>query len=195
MRAWIRSEFRRRIPSTSAVVQLPTRIHTIDGGRPRASWSWLMIEPARWSIQEPQGGRDEVQSQLPPRLLQGYRWPADRALGEPSRDALLAGAWGEDLIAPASLEWEVGNALSAAHRQGRLTITQVERAAKAYRAIPVRLAGIEMERALQIAVSHGIYAYDGFVIECARRYRAPLLTLDAQQARVAALVGVTVIEV
>ncbi len=116
-------------------------------------------------------------------------------LGEPSRDALLAGAWGEDLIAPPSLEWEVGNALSAAYRQGRLTSTQVERAAKAYRAIPVRFAGIELERALQLAVSHGIYAYDGYVIECARRYRAPLLTLDAQQARIAALVGVTVIEV
>jgi predicted nucleic acid-binding protein len=115
-------------------------------------------------------------------------------LGEPSRDALLAGARGADLIAPPSLEWEVGNALSAAYRQSRLTSTQLERAANAYRAIPVRLASIEMERALQLAVSHGIYAYDGFVIECARRYRAPLLTLDAHQARVAALVGVTVIE-
>jgi predicted nucleic acid-binding protein len=40
-----------------------------------------------------------------------------------------------------------------------------------------------------------VYAYDAYVIECARRYRTPLLSLDGGQVRVARSEGIEILEV
>lgn len=40
-----------------------------------------------------------------------------------------------------------------------------------------------------------IYAYDAFILECARKYRTPLLSLDGPQRRIAIELGIEVLEV
>ena len=45
------------------------------------------------------------------------------------------------------------------------------------------------------AHDHGIYAYDAYVLECARRYATPLLSLDAPQCELARKLGIQVLEV
>ena len=46
-----------------------------------------------------------------------------------------------------------------------------------------------------LAERHDVYAYDSYVIECARRYQTSLLSLDRRQCEVARAEGITTLEV
>jgi predicted nucleic acid-binding protein len=48
---------------------------------------------------------------------------------------------------------------------------------------------------VELADRFGLYAYDACLIACARRQRAPLLTLDARLGRVAREAGVEMLEI
>ena len=52
-----------------------------------------------------------------------------------------------------------------------------------------------LEMAVQIAAKLGIYAYDAYLLRCAERYRAPLLTLDRALREHARSYGVQVLEI
>lgn len=115
--------------------------------------------------------------------------------GEPERDAMITLTQGAYLIAPHSVHWEIGNALSAMLKKGRTSLNQVTRAIEVYYSIPVRYVDVEIEEALSIASALNIYAYDAYLIRCAERYNAPLLTLDQSLERVAVARGVETVEV
>ena len=116
-------------------------------------------------------------------------------LNEPTKPALVRLTDGAELQSPPSLPWEVGNALSALVRRKRIAPAQALAALSAYQRIPVRLADIDLGEALLMATSHRIYAYDAFVLECARRYRAPLLSLDQRQLDIAAAEEIDILPV
>lgn len=115
--------------------------------------------------------------------------------GEPTRDVLVNATSGADLLAPPSLHWELGNALTAQLRRGRLTLDQARKLVQSYASIPLQFADIPLESALEIAEKHGLYAYDAYLIACAEKYRCPLLTLDSGLERAAREAGVEVMEV
>lgn len=115
-------------------------------------------------------------------------------VGESERDGLIAATMGVELVAPASVHWEIGNALSALHRRRRLTLAQGQRALEAYGAIPIRFLEVDLALALEIAVEHRLYAYDAYLITCALSQRAPLLTLDQSLQRAASAAGVQLVE-
>ena len=102
---------------------------------------------------------------------------------------------GADLLAPPSLHWELGNALAAQLRRGRLTLDQAQLLLRSYMRIPIQFVDVSLESALEIAEERGIYAYDAYVIACAEKYRCPLLTLDRGLDGAAVEVGVEVMEV
>ncbi|HEX2218223.1 MAG TPA: type II toxin-antitoxin system VapC family toxin, partial [Gemmatimonadales bacterium] len=114
---------------------------------------------------------------------------------EPSRDQLIARTQGAELIAPGSVHWEVGNTLSALLKRRRLKLPDVQAALTAYAQIPIRLVEVELAAALELADRLGLYGYDAYLMACARRQRAPLLTLDPRLARTAQEAGVQVMEV
>ena len=116
-------------------------------------------------------------------------------LNEPTKPALVRLTEGAELQSPPSLPWEVGNALSALVRRERIVQAQALAALQAFEQIPVRLADIDLGEALLIATSHRIYAYDAFVLECARRYRAPLLSLDRRQIEIAAVEEIDILPI
>lgn len=116
-------------------------------------------------------------------------------LEEPSKKDIVALSQGSELQAPPSLYWEVGNALSALLRRKLLNLKQANQAVQAFDSIPIRLADVELTAILDIVDRHSIWAYDAFVIECARKYRTPLMSLDKAQCRVAVAEGVEVLEV
>jgi len=60
--------------------------------------------------------------------------------------------------------------------------------------IPVTLKGVEIRSALQVAAERKIYAYDAYFLECAKRYRAPLLTLDSGLRRAAESQSINLLE-
>ena len=116
-------------------------------------------------------------------------------VSEPQRIALVRATQGADLVAPGSVHWEVGNAMSALLKRRSATLTQVQRALAAYAAIPIRLLDVAPALALEVAAEHGLYAYDAYLITCALGQRAPLLTLDRRLERAATAAGVRPFEV
>lgn len=115
--------------------------------------------------------------------------------GEPTRDRLIARTQGSELLAPGSVHWEIGNAFSALLKRRRLKLSEVQAALTAYGQIPIRFVEVELAAALELADRFGLYAYDAYLMACARRQRAPLLTLDARLGRAAQEAGVEVVEV
>ena len=116
-------------------------------------------------------------------------------LNEPTKPVLLERTQGAELLSPPSLPWEIGNALTALFKRRRLDVDQARAALKAFDRIPVRIAEIDIEPAVELAEEHNVYAYDAYVIECARRYQTPMMSLDRRQCAVASDVGIEILEV
>ncbi|NPA77063.1 MAG: type II toxin-antitoxin system VapC family toxin [Candidatus Diapherotrites archaeon] len=116
-------------------------------------------------------------------------------VNESQREVLIERTRGANLLAPPSVHWEIGNAFSAMLRRRRVTLAEALKAIEVYRQIPIRYVEVELEEALKVAGEAGIYAYDAYLIRCAQKYGAPLLTLDKEMGRVAKRMGVAVIEV
>lgn len=116
-------------------------------------------------------------------------------VNEPYKDVLIHLTEGAELIAPQSVHWEVGNALSAMFKRGRISLEQAEACLKSYQLILVRFTEVSLERAVKVAHRHGIYAYDAYLVVCAQQFGSPLLTLDAGLRQVALKEGLSVLEV
>jgi predicted nucleic acid-binding protein len=114
---------------------------------------------------------------------------------EPQRGALIRLTKGADLLAPASVHWEIGNAFSAMLKRNRIEVDQALQAVAAYRQIPIRYVDVELEDTLAIAARYAIYAYDAYLIRCGLKFSAPLLSLDRGLLQVAEQAGVHTIEV
>lgn len=112
---------------------------------------------------------------------------------EPSKARLIALTAGSSLIAPASIHWEVGNALSAMLKQARINLQQAQACVVAYRAIPIKLVDVDLTQAVALAARFRIYAYDAYLLVCALQSRSPLLSLDAALNRAARDLGLTVL--
>jgi predicted nucleic acid-binding protein len=114
---------------------------------------------------------------------------------ESQRASLILITDGHDLVAPASVHWEIGNAMSAFLKRRRATLADVQRCILAYASIPLRLVDVDLAIALGVAAKHNLYAYDAYLVTCALAQRAPLLTLDQGLARAATDAGVQLMEV
>ena len=113
----------------------------------------------------------------------------------PEKSWLIRVTHDASLSAPSSVHWEVGNAFSAMFRRGRLSRELITRAIDVYQMIPIRFVDVDLSASLMIAAEHRLYAYDAYLLACARTMKAPLLTLDRPLARVASEMGIDVLEV
>ncbi|TAK11640.1 MAG: PIN domain-containing protein [Anaerolineae bacterium] len=116
-------------------------------------------------------------------------------LDETEKPALIELTRGGDLIAPASVPWEVGNAFSAMFKKHRIALPQALHGLEIFHQIPLRLVDIDLAEAVELAAELNIYAYDAYLLRCAAKYRVPLLTLDNKLARLASQLGLDVLEV
>jgi predicted nucleic acid-binding protein len=114
---------------------------------------------------------------------------------EPVKEHLIEITRGVDLLAPASVHWEIGNAFSAMIKRGRISLDQALNALEIYRKIPLRLTDVELEKTLSIAEKFSIYAYDAYLLRCAIRYKSPLITLDRKLAKIAQNMNIDVVEI
>jgi predicted nucleic acid-binding protein len=112
------------------------------------------------------------------------------ALHEPERDRIIEATSAAAVLAPDILPYEVGNALSAMVKRGKLTTTEALRAERAVSSVAVRLVPADVRSALKLALEHGIYAYDAYFLQSALAYSCPLLTLDRRMNEVAKRLGV-----
>ena len=114
---------------------------------------------------------------------------------EKSKSKLVKITQGEDLIAPSSLHWEIGNAFSSMFKRKIITLKLAEKAIDYYSMIPLRLVEVNLLKTLEISNTYNIYAYDAYFLECSRNYNSSLLTLDKKLFEVAKLMNLNVIEV
>jgi predicted nucleic acid-binding protein len=114
---------------------------------------------------------------------------------EPEKAELVRLTAGADLIAPASIPWEIGNALSAMLKRNRIRLEQAKQAVDAYRQIPIRFVDVDLGQAVELSGQLGIYAYDAYLIACAVNQHCALLTLDRGLIHAAHQAGVEVREV
>ncbi len=113
---------------------------------------------------------------------------------EPEKPALIALTSGTNLLTPASVPWEIGNAFSAMLKRKRITITQAQQALEAYQQISIRFIDVELSEALLLADQLGIYAYDAYILRCALKLRCPVLTLDQGLSEAAKRADVKILE-
>ncbi len=116
-------------------------------------------------------------------------------VSEPERAQLIRQTEGYDLIAPGSVHWEIGNALAAMLKRKRITLEQVRATLIAYEKIPIRFRDVEMQIAMDIAHEQDLYAYDAYIIACARESRCPLISLDKNLMNAARKAHVSIVEV
>ena len=116
-------------------------------------------------------------------------------LNEPTKPALLKLTQGADFVAPSSVHWEIGNALSAMFKRKRITLEEAKTALENYRQIPITFVEVPLDSAVQIAEQLNIYAYDAYLLSCALQRNAPLISLDKALIQSAKRLNITVLEV
>lgn len=114
---------------------------------------------------------------------------------EPEKTALIELTRGAELIAPRSVHWEIGNAFSTMLKRKKITAEETSKALEVYGRIPIRFLDVDLKKSLEIAHELALYAYDAYLIRCAQKYRAPLVSLDRNLVASAKKIGVQVREV
>jgi predicted nucleic acid-binding protein len=104
----------------------------------------------------------------------------------------------ERAIVPAIWPFEVGNALLAAVRRGRLEAADRPDLMNLLSALPIEIEPISLAQAIgpvaDIAGAGRLSTYDAAYVELAHRLALPLATLDARLAAAAREVGVRLVE-
>ena len=116
------------------------------------------------------------------------------ALDEPQKGRIIEVTSDAVLSAPEILPYEIGNALSAMTRRGRISKNEALAAEKAANLIPVRLVSIDIQQALELAIEYNIYAYDAYFLLCAKSLVQSLMSLDKRMKHIARDLGIDVLE-
>ncbi len=116
------------------------------------------------------------------------------ALNEPEKDRIIGLTEGASILAPEIMPYEIGNALSAMVKRGKLTKPEAMSVEEAAERIPVRLVSVNIQESLQLALEHNLYAYDAYFLQCAQMTPGPLLSLDRRMKEVAAYLGIKLLE-
>jgi predicted nucleic acid-binding protein len=116
-------------------------------------------------------------------------------VGEPERAKIITITAGNTLIGPGSIPWEIGNAFSAMFKQDRLSLVDAKKGLEIFKGIPIRYVETDITSALRLSKEINMYAYDTYLLDCAIRYKSPLLTLDLKLKAAAQSIKIDVLEV
>ena len=111
---------------------------------------------------------------------------------EASKAQIVEATLDATLVAPRS---EIGNAFSRMFKRQRIELDAAEKALNAYFQIPILGIEIDLLSALRLSHELNIYAYDAYVIDCAIKRGAPLISLDGGLLEACRRAKVEIIEV
>jgi predicted nucleic acid-binding protein len=114
-------------------------------------------------------------------------------LNEMDREWVIEKTSGYSIVSPEVLPYEVGNALIAMKRNGRLNDREILRAFNISQRIAVKLVRVAIHAAIKIAIRFNIYAYDAYYLQCCIENRLPLISLDGRMCGVAESLGIKVV--
>ena len=115
-------------------------------------------------------------------------------LDEPEKEAVVDATMGSVLCAPASIRWEVGNAATAGVKKRRLTPERARQLVKDFEKVTLQELDVDVQRAVDLAIELGLYAYDAYILETARSSGYRLLALDETVKRSARKMGLPLVE-
>jgi predicted nucleic acid-binding protein len=116
-------------------------------------------------------------------------------LNQGPKDHLVSRTAGSTLIAPVSLHWEMGNALSSLMKRKKISEKEAGAVLEEYAKIPIQFVEVDLKAALAVVGRHSIYAYDAYMVVCAKDFKIPLLSLDNGLLEVAKKEHVRILEV
>ena len=96
-------------------------------------------------------------------------------------------------MAPAHWPLEVVNGLRSAQRRGRLDLQKLVTARSVLTPLPVTVAAIDLDGALDLAREHDLTPYDAAYLDLARSRGMGLATSDERLAAVCLTVGVPLV--
>jgi predicted nucleic acid-binding protein len=99
------------------------------------------------------------------------------------------------LLCSSSIYAEIGNAISAMFKRERITLVQAIEMLNNFEQLSFETVDFDLRRAIQISHQCKIYAYDAYILECAKRLNLPLITLDKLMSEQAKQLNITLIEV
>jgi predicted nucleic acid-binding protein len=114
---------------------------------------------------------------------------------ESNKPKLINITKGFEIIAPHSLHWEVGNAISAMFKRRKIDLNTAMKALEYYGQININFVDVDLPNAVEIAETLNLYAYDAYFLECSLRYNKPLLSLDTKLIRAAKKINIETREV
>ncbi|HAG09769.1 MAG TPA: VapC toxin family PIN domain ribonuclease [Desulfotomaculum sp.] len=101
---------------------------------------------------------------------------------------------GRSIISPEVLPYEIGNALIAMKRKGRLNDREILRAFDLSQRIAVRLVSVNIRDAIKIALRFNIYAYDAYYLQCCLENKLPFISLDHRMCDIAESLEIKVVK-
>lgn len=116
-------------------------------------------------------------------------------VGEPERHTIIELTTGNTLIGPGCIPWEIGNAFSAMLKQERLTLDEARKGLSIFKNIPLRYVEPDFLNAFNLSKKISLYAYDAYFVDCAIRYKSPLMTLDRRLRAAAQSMNVEALEI
>ena len=116
-------------------------------------------------------------------------------LNEPERKRLIELTTESFLIAPSSIHWEIGNAISAMFKRKSINFKDAKKALEIYEQIPIKYIDVNLIESVKIAGQEGMYAYDAYLLICAKNHKSPLLTLDKKLIQIAKNNKIKVLEI
>jgi predicted nucleic acid-binding protein len=116
------------------------------------------------------------------------------ALNEKSRDWVINKTLGLTILSPEILPYEIGNALIAMRKKGRLSDREIINVFDISQTIAVRLVSIKISDAIKKAIKYNIYAYDAYYLQCCIENKLPLISLDDRMCDAARSLDIKVVE-
>ncbi|MBI3600556.1 MAG: type II toxin-antitoxin system VapC family toxin [Nitrospinae bacterium] len=106
-------------------------------------------------------------------------------LNENDRDWVIHKTTGKDIVSPEVLPYEIGNALIAMKRKGRLRDREILLAYDLSQRITVKLVSVNIHEAIRMAMRFNIYAYDAYYLQCCIENKSSLISLDNRMCDIA----------
>jgi len=104
---------------------------------------------------------------------------------EESKPQIISATRDAVLIAPASVPWEVGNAISLMFKKSRIDLNTGKKLIEIFNQIPIRFLETNYNQVLEISNEYKIYAYDAYFLSICIDQSIPLLSLDKKLKEVA----------
>lgn len=116
-------------------------------------------------------------------------------LNESSKGVIIENTRGCELISPETLSAEVGNAFTALFKRKKIDLENAIKGIEEFNKMKIQLMKIDLKSAIRVAKELGIYAYDAYMIELAKRVKCSLYTLDNPLNKKVKNFGLKIVEV